>query len=196
MSRAFDRVPFHLLLTCLSKLNFPECHSFVNWLRSYLYERQQRVKLGKTKSSLLPGTSGVPQRSVLGPVLFSVYLSSYKPCNSIVQVVKYADDVSLIVPIHKSEVDDVFLAKKEIENFELWCQHNCMSINFSKSKVMNVNFGRNPVAPIPYLENVSVLKILGLWFNDKLTWTDHFNFILKKLSQRLYVLRILKSMTS
>lgn len=194
MSRAFDRVPFHILLTCISRLNLPECHSFVNWLRSYLYERQQRVKLGNTKSPLLPVTSGVPQGSVLGPVLFSIYLSSYKPCSCSVHVVKYADDVSLIVPIYKNEIDDVILAKEEIENFKSWCEQHCMSINFSKSKVMNVNFGRIPVTPIPFLENVSALRILGLWFNDKLTWTNHFCYILKKLSQRLYVLRILKSL--
>ena len=67
-----------------------------------------------------------------------------------------------------------------------------MSINFSKTKVLNISFGRVPVTPIPSLENVTVLKILDLLFNDRLTWSDHFHSIVKKLSQRLYVLRILK----
>ena len=198
MSRAFDCIPFHLLLTCISKLDLPNCNSFVNWLNSYLYGRTQRVKLGDTKSSLVSVTSGVPQGSVLGPIMFAIYLSSYKPCNDIVHVVKYADDVSLVIPIYKSQADDVSLTKHEVENFQLWCKNHQMSVNSKKSKIVNINFGRRPtpVTLLPCLENVSVIKILGLWFNDELTWTDHVNFLIKKVSQRLYVLRILKALLS
>ena len=196
MSRAFDSIPFNLLLKCVSQLDLPDRNSFVNWLHSYLYNRQQRVKLGSTKSSLRFVTSGVPQGSIMGPLLFAIYFSSYEPCNNVVHVVKYADDLSLVLPIWKNQSDDATLAKQEVNHFELWCNMHQMSINFDKSKVLNVKFTSYPLTLIPRLENTHVLKILGVLFNEKLTWTDHFNFITKKASQRLYVLRILKPVLS
>ena len=196
MSRAFDCIPFHLLLARVSELDLPDCNFFVNWLSSYLYDRKQRVKLGNIKSSLISVSSGVPQGSILGPILFAVYFSSYKPCNKVVHIVKYADDISLVIPIFRKEVDDVSVTQTEVEYFEQWCKNHFMSINFSKSKVLNVNFSRTPVALVPRLENTSVLKILGLLFNDNLTWSDHIISVVKKLSRRLYVLRILKSLLS
>ena len=196
MSRAFDCVPHHLLLSCISKLKLPDCNNFVNWLNSYLQDRTQRVRLGTTRSSFTCVSSGVPQGSVIGPILFAVYLSTYKPLYQTVHLVKYADDISLVIPVYKNETDDAFLVSEEIKHFEHWCNENHMSINFTKSKILNINFGRISVTPISSLENVSVVKILGLFINDRLTWTDHFNYIVKKLSQRLYVLRILKPVMS
>ena len=62
----------------------------------------------------------------------------------------------------------------------------------SKTKVLNINFSGTPLPLLPDFDNVSVMRILGLYFNDKFSWSDHFDFIVKKVSQRLYVLRILK----
>jgi hypothetical protein len=132
---------------------------------------------------------------VLGPILFSLYLSSYKPLDPNVFVIKYADDVSLIVPIFKKDFVD-HLSIKEIAHFENWCDNHGMKVNTTKTKVLNVNFSGNPLTTIPYFENVSVIRILGLWFNDKFSWTNHFDFLVKKVSQRLYVLRILKALLS
>ena len=139
-------------------------------------------------------TSGVPQGSILGPILFSIYLSSYQCISSSVHAVKYADDVSLIVPVYKDNFDDSSLVDDEIKNFEKWCKDHEMIINLSKTKVLTINFGCTPLPSIPHFENVSVLKVLGLYFNEKLTWSDHLDFLVKKVSQRLYVLRILKSL--
>lgn len=196
MSRAFDCIPHNLLLSCISQLDLPDKNYFVNWLRNYLLDRKQRVKLGNTRSSLLPVSSGVPQGSVLGPILFAIYLSSYKTLNKNVRVVKYADDVSLVIPVYKTQTDDIFVTKNEIKHFELWCTDHQMLVNVSKSKVLNINFGGVSLNLVPDFDNVSVLKILGVMFNDRLTWSHHFDYIIRKLSQRLYVLRILKPLFS
>ena len=196
MSRAFDRIPHHLLLSCLSNCDLPDRGSFVNWLNSYLSSRLQRVKLGNTTSSCLPVTSGVPQGSILGPYLFSVYFASYKSLEANNYVFKYADDVTLILPVLKHSFDDCSSVNNEIDHFKSWCETHGMSINFSKTKVLNINFSSHLLSLMPNLENVHCLKILGLYFNDKLNWSTHFDFISKKISQRLYVLRILKPLLS
>ena len=80
----------------------------------------------------------------------------------------------------------------EIEHFKHWCENHGMSINFSKSKLLNINFSHLPLAPILTLEAVPVLNFLGLVFNKNITWNDHFHLLCKKSSQRLYVLKVLR----
>ena len=100
MTRAFDCIPHHLLLNCIVQSNFPHCLNFVNWLNSYLSDRYQRVKFGNVRSSDVLVTSGVPQASILGPLLFALYFSSYNPSSCKVRAVKYADDITLVIPIY------------------------------------------------------------------------------------------------
>lgn len=192
MSRAFDRIPHHMLLSCLSSLDMPHCHFFVNWTNNYLSNRQQRVKLGNVKSSFSHVSSGVPQGSILGPLLFAIYFSSYKPSDVNSRIVKYADDITLIVPVYKTSFDDLSLINAEISSFENWCESHNMCINSAKTKVLNVNFSRHSLIPLPIFDNVTVIKLLGLYFNAKLTWLDHFNSVTRKAASRLYVLRVLK----
>ena len=139
-------------------------------------------------------SSGVPQGSVLGPYLFAIFMSTYQPFFNDTCVVKYADDVTLVLPVHKSSFNDLSRVNFEINSFYDWCSKNGMSVNTSKSKCMNVFFGKNVLPVVPNLENVTTLKILGVIFNHKLTWSDHLAYTCSKASRRLYVLRILKSL--
>jgi hypothetical protein len=196
MTHAFDSVPHHLLLDCISKFEISDCSKFVNWINSYLSGRKQRVKLGETRSSVVNVTSGIPQGSVLGPCLFSLYMSSYKPCRNDVGIVKYADDVTVIVPVHKNDPDDLMSVTSEVEHFKSWCSNNQMIINERKTKVLNINLSRTPIRPVPVFENVSYVKILGLFFNCKLTWSNHMDYVISIVSKRLYILRVLRSLFS
>ena len=98
----------------------------------------------------------------------------------------------LVIPVFKNQFSDTTLVLNEIVHFERWCKDKKMFINSSKTKVLNINFCNNPLPVLPNFENVKVLKMLGVFFNDQLTWSEHFDFILRKASQRLYILRILK----
>ena len=100
-------------------------------------------------------------------------MSSYKPFRSSTHIVKYADDVSIILPVYNNCFNDVSYFQNEINHFESWCTKHGMSINHAKTKVLNVNFRSDPLILCPMVENVSVLKVLGLYFNDKMTWSAH-----------------------
>lgn len=194
MSNAFDCVPHHLLLSNIANFDIPDIKPLVNWLNSYLSNRRQCVTLGCAKSISTEVTSGVPQGSILGPILFALYMSNYKPINDDVHAVKYADDMTLVIPVSKALVCDLSLVSTEIDYFTDWCIRHHMVINTTKSKAMCINFGNNCIPRVPHFDNVNVMKILGLLFNNKMKWGDHFDFIVKKASKRLYVLRILKKL--
>ena len=194
MTHAFDSVPHHLLLRALSEVVkcVPDGNYLLNWLNDYLCKRKQRVRLGNTRSDVVNVTSGVPQGSILGPFLFAFFMSSYRPKDPGVPIIKYADDVTLIIPVFKSDQSELFRFSSEVDHFQKWCCDHSMQVNAQKTKVMNVCFARTPLASVSLFDNVSALKILGLIFNYKLNWSDHINFISKTVSKRLYILRVLK----
>ena len=71
-----------------------------------------------------------------------------------------------------------------------------MTINHSKTKVLNINVTTSPLPDVPLLNNVVTLKILGLIFCNSLSWSPHFDFVISKLSRHLYVLRVLRDLLS
>ena len=77
LSKAFDGIPHDLLLDKLSGLSVPDVAFFVNWIKSYLSNRQQRVRLSTFISSLVAACSGVPQGSLLGPYLFALFMRDF-----------------------------------------------------------------------------------------------------------------------
>ena len=129
------------------------------------------MKLVETKNSLASVTNGVPQGSVLGPVLFSTYMSSYSPYDDKVSVVKYADDISIILPVLKDSIDDLSAFHNEVRHFESWCQQYQMVISQDKTKILNFNFRSTSLLPCPGFDNVCVLKVLGVMLNDRKSWS-------------------------
>ena len=123
-------------------------------------------------------------------------MSSYQPIDCNVSVTKYADDVTLVIPVFKTDVTDFCTITPEIQHFQKWCEEHSMKVNSKKTKIMNVCFSRNPLSFVPSFDNVSSLKVLGLTFNCKLNWSDHLSVICSKISKRLYILRILKPLMS
>ena len=92
-SKAFDRMNHAVLFHKLDVLGFPP--TFVNWIRSYLSNRTQKVLFRGALSSVIPNTSGVPQGSHLGPLLFILYINDVSSVISHSKILIYADDAKL-----------------------------------------------------------------------------------------------------
>ncbi len=144
-SKAFDKVSHYHLLCKLRDRGVP--HQLVNWIASYLSLRRQRVRLQNYYSDWISVQSGVPQGSVLGPLLFNLYvddLDSVLPEG--LKVKKFADDTKIYCIYSLDEAaESANRLQQGLECIELWCHTWQMQLNVAKCSVMY--FGsRNPCA--------------------------------------------------
>jgi len=183
--KAFDTVPHEPLLSKLKKLNLD--HNIYVWIHNYLAGRQQKVVLNGASSETSPVTSGVPQGSILGPILFLIYIDDIVKTNISMasSLVLYADDILLYRPICTRE--DYSILQEDINSISNWATANLMTFNTSKCKSMLISRKRTPCSPttplhlngIP-LETVTTFKYLGVLMSSNLQWSPHIQDVCTK----------------
>jgi hypothetical protein len=195
LSKAFDKLPHDQILRRLDHLHFPM--HFIEWISSYLHQRQQFVRMGIHSSQPVYVTSGIPQGSILGPLLFVTTVGSYVN-ESHGHVIKYADDTTLCFPIFKNDVDNCLEEiSLEHERIIQWSIKLGLPINEAKSKCMTIKKARIcPTPTLPNVQQVDSLRILGITFSSKWNLDDHISKIVTIVSRRIYALRILKNSLS
>ncbi len=194
-SKAFDCISHPLLIGKLKDYNFSD--KFVAFISSYLAGRTQAVKYGGFLSELRQVTSGVPQGSVLGPFLFCIYVSSLQATDDISKMFKFADDTQLISLIRKTLFDeDIDTLKCTLNSIKTWSSGNKLRLNNDKSKAIVYQKSKSQAVCMDDIDVsikvVNEMKILGVIFNDRLSWDTHIDSLVKTCSQRFYLLRQLK----
>jgi Reverse transcriptase (RNA-dependent DNA polymerase) len=194
-SKAFDSVNHHLLCSKLSD-QFGFATSAVRLIMSYLSDRSQCVWADGSASNVLSVTSGVVQGSVLGPLLFSMFINDIVAQITSCRVHLYADDVQLYISCEPHRIEHcIHQMNMDLESIHCWSVQNCLAINPEKSQALLINPSLLPspiVSPILLGTNriafVEKTKNLGIIFNQELTWTDHVSklcrsvfFTLKRL---------------
>jgi hypothetical protein len=192
-AKAFDKIPHTKLIDRLISLDYPK--NFILWIASYLQNRSQCVKINQTRSDSIEISSGVPQGSVLGPFLFMLYLSSYKPYYNSSYPVIFADDTYIIIEILKNANSDSIVCD-EIANMKKWSDTHFMPLNDHKMEF--VFFGKKGCSsdifsePVICNNLVDHIKILGVEWSEKLSWQNHFNKIITKCNARLHAINVTK----
>ena len=190
--KAFDSVPHRKLLDKLQDLGLDE--RILQWVKSYLTDRSQKVIVNGESSDPTHVLSGVPQGSVLGPLLFLVYVDGVMdlPLSEVSQLVLYADDILLYRPI-KCQSD--YSALQHEINTNSWVEDNHLQFNVSKCKHMLISRKRHTITcPRPLtianhqLEEVECFKYLGLLFTSDLSWMQHIESICAKARRLLGLL--------
>ena len=183
-----DSVPHNSLLNKLHSLHVP--NPILAWIKDYLSGRSQRVVLNGQSSSWLPISSGVPQGSILGPLLFLTYINDLAHCSFSTgsQLLMFADDLLLFKPI--TNASDYVAFQNDINAVSNWSKQNHLTLNVSKTKFMLISRSRQKSHPSLLLdssplEQVSHFKYLGVWISDDLTWTKHISAVTCKARRLL-----------
>ena len=163
----------------------------VKWIASFLSGRQQCVRVGSDFSQWSPVSSGVPQGSVVGPILFCLVVDNIRTVCPNSVCIKYADDVTILHFVRSSDDD---YAQIEFNNVAEWASTHHLPINLNKCSVMDIVTKKGiSLRPIFIsdgltLKNVKCATILGVTFADNMKWDMHVNNIVSKASRRLFIL--------
>ena len=191
MSAAFDTVDHALLLLKMVALGIRGKALAI--LKTYLEGRRQTVRVGGACSMRGAAmTVGVPQGSVLGPLLFLMFmndLSAHLPFGDLYQ---YADDTTLILK-HESTEGLAGLVRETMESMKVWCRENRMILNENKTAVLQIALSapsssilvRTSGRSIPLSESVG---FLGVRLHSGLKWATHINGVRDKLSRLHYTI--------
>lgn len=187
LSKAFDCVSHGLLLKKLGHYGF-STHS-VNLIASYLNGRRQFVSLRGVSSDTVLITCGVPQGSILGPILFLIYINDLAYClPSDVRSTLYADDTTLAVQENsfKDLCDRLCGVRSKVGD---WFASNQLSLNAAKSETV--------VFTLSKVYNVNhTVKFLGVMLDSKLNWNTHIDYTSSKVAKNIYLLRNIKPLVS
>ena len=184
LRKAFDSIPHEALLDKLKVTGLS--NPILAWITDYLTCREQKVVVNGKESQHTPVLSGVPQGSVLGPLLFLIYIDDLAqlPLLDGGQVVLYADDLLLFRPIQSQE--DYHHLQDDIVMIEDWVYSNYLTLNPTKCKYMVVSRKRCPSAPVSLMlsgtemEKVDCFKYLGLLLSSDMSFGKHIESICSK----------------
>ena len=197
--KAFDSINHEILLKKLGKLGF--ANSAVMWFQDYLTNRTQYTVVNGFNSGLLDISCGVPQGSVLGPVLFLLFINDLSSSIKFSGHKLYADDTVLYSKCTLE--DDITLRtnlQKDLDSVSCWCKKNAILMNVKKTKTMM--FGtKYKLREVPQpafqvnqrqLECVLFYKYLGTYLDSELTFVKQTNETIKSISYKFYYLGKIK----
>lgn len=197
LSKAFDTVSHEKLLNKLEKYGFRG--KIYNMMRSYLMDREQKVSVNGELSEAMYVNYGVPQGTVLGPLLFTLYINSLLSVRVRGRVLCFADDVALFCESDswntlKAE------AEKDFSNLDMWFRYNKLTINLEKTRYLpfaSYSSGLPHIGPLMVTPNLHIpeadsIKYLGITIDRHLKWDMHIKSIVNKLRGILYKIKYLK----
>ena len=189
---------------CWKKNYYDSSDTALEWFRSYLSHRSRCVELNSLSSARKTITTGVPQGSILGPLLFLIYMNDIPQTSQSFRFIVYADDSNLFttveysLPISISNVSEIL--NNELKEINDWLSLRKLTFNTQKTKFMVFHPYQKDIAGlIPMLEindveieRVYSFKCLRILFDENMSWKCHTDMISNKLSKYTGILPKLK----
>jgi hypothetical protein len=175
MSKAFDKVHHKYLISKLKNV-YGISGKRLRWFESYLTNRKQRVTVLGATSSARPVLSGVPQGSILGPMLFLLYANDLPDEVEHSKIAFFADDTKLFKKIDSTT--DAISLQADLSNLENWSTSSGLVFNQDEWKCQRVTRKNNPIKHEYKINNTSLVvteneKDLGIWITETLNWSYH-----------------------
>ena len=187
LQKAFDTVNYRILLSKMEHYGIRRCA--LEWFKSYLSNRKQYFFVNGSNSNLLPINCGVPQGSVLGPLLFLIYINDLPNASKKLTIYLFADDTNIYYE-SKDLSDLIRIVNKELSLVKKWLDSNKLSLNIDKtnyiifhSSSINVSSGSDIRIGKKYIKRVKFVKFLGLLLDEHLSWKYHLSELSKKLAK-------------
>lgn len=213
LSAAFDVLDHSILLRKLKLYGLSD--SAISWFKSYLIGRKQCVSLEGKNSNWIDILLGVPQGSILGPILFLIYVNDMPICINDKRMMELFADDSTTISAQKYYEDLTISLNNNLNDIEVWCHQNRLSINLSKTIYMILGTWQLKRARIPEndnfvlksiggteIERMESSKLLGLLIDEDITWKTHLygneseEGLIVKLKRKLNYIQRLKHYTS
>ena len=212
LQKAFDTVNHEKLLDKCSKLGIRG--KIGNIIKSYMQFRKITTKIGNSKSEFESWDTGVPQGSVLGPLLFLIYINDITKTSIDVEIFLFADDTFLLA-IDADYNEMILKLQKGFNKIEIWCAHNDLFINEHKTQVLNIFsphktihsfkniFRHEPMCTGNNCETVcfklaetTEATYLGIKIDSNWSYKKHIDSIIKKLKSLMPKLYHLKKIVN
>ena len=195
MFSLFDTVDHDILLAKLSYFGIN--NKYRNWFKSYLSNRQQYISYNNKNSSIKKIICGVPQGSILGPLLFLLYVNDLQNASQIFKPIMFADDTNLFYS--HNNIKQLFqIVNQELKQIQTWFNANKLSLNLTKTKYSFFHSSyysdliplRLPRLAInnKIIKRETVMKFLGVLLDENLNWKNHIHCIENKISKNLGIL--------
>ena len=215
LKKAFDTCDHRILILKLKKYGLADTE--INWFKSYLTDRKQFVTINKSSSPLLNITLGVPQGSILGPLLFILYINDLQLSSKFLALL-FADDTTLLLT--HSNIDELMvMANTEFQKICEFFRVNRLVLHpdktkfilFTRSKIKQLNLNlvcnnNNPdqnlahnisgIGQVQSGDMIPAVKFLGVFFDPDLNFKFHIGKLKNKLSRALFALRSVKNTLS
>ena len=197
LKNVFDTVEYTILIHKLKALGVSKVS--LAWFQSYLISRFQRTVIGQATFCNRHISVGVPQGSILGPLLFSIYINDLPTCLKHTSVTLFADDTALY---RSTELQQIL--NEDLASVAEWLNDHKLTLNAAKSKFIIIrssqrlkSLGKISLQVCDeFLDKADCYKYLGIIINETLTYTDHVDYISTKVNQRLGILRRIKNLLS
>ena len=210
LTKAFDLVPHDILLMKLQKIGITGLT--LKWFESYLKGRKQFVKVGNSSSSYRDISYGVPQGSILGPILFLIFFNDLPNCTTL-SLLLFADDTTILAS-SKNLPELIHLVNHELRKISCWFRSNKMSLHPEKTMFtifctddrnipwdqINIYIDSNEegqsnpnlIKPLKYVNKsskVPAIKFLGVYFDTTLSFKYHIDQLIHKISKAIFSIR-------